>query len=812
MSRRRHSWRARLGILLCAVAASSTLGSGCFSGTIREPGGSCQSTRAYFLSDVWGPVMARTCVNCHAPGGEAQLRNAQFRLLPASYPDFVDANLASATQMANTLYTINGRQIPALLAKPMGLMNHGGMRVFEEGSPEYNALAEFVRRVSGDSAARNDSACRDFGSLAPPSGVAMMDLPTTLRRASLDLLGRLPTQDELTRASTDDAGFEATLATMIEDEAFYRRMRTSFNDMMLTDRYVATDGCDQRALNLVSEQDFPNRGQYGGGSGSGTLDCCGMDRDNPACTDVRDFFLRANNAIAREPVNLFEHVIRNNRPYSEILTADYVLVNPQSAFVYGVQDQVNFAGGYGSSELREARITYTRRDGMQAMPAVPFPHAGVLTTAAFLSRYPTTDTNRNRHRARIVQAYFLATDILKVGERPIDPTAGEAQIMTPTLNYGPCVTCHRINDPIAGAFRGFFPNNQQWRYNPRDPWYSDMFPPGFANDVMPGENYPAALQWLAPRITQDARFATSAVRFAYQALTGREPLVHPTDIADPLYAERSTAWNEQDRIFRAIARRFLAENMNFKVIVLEVIKSPLYRAVAVPSSVEMNMVADARVVRHAGIGSSRLLTPELLAQRIRAIAGFGWARDARGEQDWLLNDYYFLYGGINSDTIVRRTTDSSGVIANIATRMANEVACRGTATDFARPQAMRRFFTRVEDETIPESSGAAVPASVALIRQNIADLHFAILGERVEPDSEEVTRTYTLFLETWREQRGLTGAARMALPGQCQATTDPATGTAIPMASQVTSDPNGTIRAWMAVLTYLFSDYRFLYQ
>src|SRR5439155_11094855 len=90
------------------------------------------------------------------------------------------------------------------------------------------------------------------------------------------------------------------------------------------------------------------------------LDCCGNDRDNPACAPVRQFFRDANNAIAQEPVNLFEHVVRENRPFSEILTANYVLVNPQSAHVYGVTGQVQFGGSYDRSDLREARLVYRR--------------------------------------------------------------------------------------------------------------------------------------------------------------------------------------------------------------------------------------------------------------------------------------------------------------------------------------------------------------------------------------------------------------------------------------------------------------------
>lgn len=803
-------------LLLCLTLAYSALVSGCFNGNIGEPGTSCTSTRTYFLTEVWGPVMGRTCVGCHAPGGQARLAGARFELLPASYPNFADHNLASAQAMVNQLYNVGGRQVSALLAKPLALVSHGGNAVFQEGSAEHRAMQGLVARLqSGRSV--DDETCSDFGSLAPPSGIVLMDWPETLRRASLDLVGRLPTDEEYAQATNQD-GFETVMRAMMEQPEFYSRWRTAWNDLLLTDRYVTDNGCDQRALNLISSEDFPNRGQYGGGAAEGMLDCCNRDRENPQCTQVREFFLRANNAIAREPINLFEHVIRNNRPFSEILTADYVLANPQSAFVYGATDQM---GGmdYSSTELREIRVRYNRRyrnrDNTMRTASVDYPHAGLLSSPAFLARYPTTATNRNRHRARIVQAYFLATDILKVGERPIDPTASEALVQTPTLNYGPCVTCHRLNDPIAGAFRNFPADGSAGRFDPENEWYADMFPPGYEGENMPATNYGSALQWLAPRITADERFVSSAVRFIYTSLTGRDPLAHPTDQSDAQYAQRAAAWNEQDRIFRAIGRRFTAANMNFKEAVLDMLESPLYRAQAFVST-----PGSEPTIEHQGIGSSRILTPELLDQRIRAIMGIGWVRDARreamrpGTDGWLRNDFYFPYGGINSDTITRRSRDAGGIIVGVAQRMATEVACRVTAYDFTRPIEGRRFFRGVALDTVPESAGSEVPGSVTKIRENIAALHLAILGEHLTPTDPEVDRTYQLFLETWRETRmpvGMEGRTDN-LNYNCQGRWNIQTGEELPMAERLERDTNGTIRAWMAVVTYLLSDYRFLYQ
>ncbi len=813
-----NSRSSRFGVLSALMAASALMGSSCTNGSIGEPGGSCQSVRSVFLTEVWGPVMAQKCVSCHTPGGTAQLAGARFRILPASYPDFADVNLQAAMDMSNVFYNVNGRQIPALIAKPLGLTMHGGGTVIREGSPEHLALTNLVQRISSGT---NDQ-CRDFGSLAAPSGVVQLNWHDTLRRSTLDLLGRLPTDLEYRAGEASEAGFEQVMTTLFEEGAFYERWRTAFNDLLLTDVYVTNNGCDQRALNQISSEDFPNRGTYGGGAVAG-LDCCNRDRMNPACDQVRTFFLNANNAIAQEPINLMEYVVRQNRPFSEILTADYTLVNAQSAHVYNVSAQAGFNDPYAAPEtLRPARISYTRQYRGGRSETTPFPHAGLMTTPAFLTRYPTTTTNRNRHRARIIQSYFLATDILKVGERPLDPTASEALVQTPTMNYAPCATCHRINDPIAGAFRGFFPDGSSWRYDPNDAWYTDMFPPGLNGDNIPGTNYRNALQWLAPRITQDSRFTASVVRLVYTGLTGRQPLAHPTDTLDPLYGARASAWVEQDRIFRAIARKFVASNMNFKIAVMEMLKSPLYRAIGSVMPADLAQ-REATITSHSGVGSSMMLTPEILDRRVRAIAGFSWVRDpnrlrmpeGRGDDNhWLEREFYLPYGGINSDTIVRRASDPSGIITGVASRMATEVACRGTAWDFMQPQADRRFFRGVQLDTVPEAGGNTVPGNVTQIKQNTISMHELILGERLSIDDPEIERTFQLFLETWRETRmpNAMGMPNNSLPYECHGRQNPVTGEELPDAMRLTEDRNGTIRAWMAVMTYLFNDYRFLYQ
>ena len=41
-----------------------------------------------------------------------------------------------------------------------------------------------------------------------------------------------------------------------------------------------------------------------------------------------------------EPMKLVEHIVRNDRPFTDIVTADYIMVTPYSARGYGVFDDL----------------------------------------------------------------------------------------------------------------------------------------------------------------------------------------------------------------------------------------------------------------------------------------------------------------------------------------------------------------------------------------------------------------------------------------------------------------------------------------
>lgn len=783
---RRTAWTASilcacLGLAACApgeVGDATTRADGSvpvgtnvdggLAGIPTGPGG-CISTRTFFEHKVWTPLMDKVCINCHAPDGIAVEMNAEFRLLPSSYPGFLDANLENVRHMAR--FEVDGK--PVLLQKPIGMLDHGGGMQVDKDSDEYAALVELVARLG------EKETCVEPPSSASFDDVVMLDAAQTFRKATLQLAGRLPTADESMRLTAEgDAALPPLLDALLEEPAFLARLEDIYNDIFLTDLYLRYVGF---AINLLSEENYPQAGMY-----YETLD--------------EELRRKINTAIAREPLELIAYVVKNNRPFSEILTADYTVVNPFSAQMY--QLELPFKDPTDENEFLEAKVKVKRPEG-----TVGIPHAGVLTAPVFLHRFPTTPTNRNRHRARKLLDFFLATDILRVAERPIDAQAS-TKYNNPTRDDPQCGGCHRQLDPLAGAFMKWDDNDQE-RYEPDASWYPEMFAPGFGQEVMDTSDYPKAQQWVAKRIVADPRFVLATVYRMYEGITGHAPLAYPENADAPDFEAQRVAWGRQDAIFRAVGDVFVAENMNLKRLVRELVLTPYYRATNATSEPTPDRAAEL-----ADVGTARLSIPDRLARKIQAVTGIPWQREW-DKQDWLTTDYDTLYGGIDSESVVERLTKPNGIMANVSWRMANEVACQVTASDFNRPVAERQLFPNVGLLDLPDSdAGYPVPAAIDNIKKNIQYLHARVLDEHLELGDPELERTYKLFYDTWKEGRQKLAANQLNnwLDWQCQGRLDPVTREELPESARLQQDDDYVVRAWMAVMTYLLADYKFLYE
>lgn len=611
------------------------------------------------------------------------------------------------------------------------------------------------------------------------SAIQQLPLDATLRKAALQLLSRLPTQAET--AQVQQGGEQAlknTINTMMQESAFYDRLSEIFNDYLHTNRYMSSNSAEA-AVSLMGN--YPTARWYDPGSDKRGADYA-MNQQN------------TNNSIATEPLELINYIVKNNKPATEMLTADYFMVNGYSAKSYGITN-ITFTNEWDPKEFRPARLPNT-------------PHAGVLTSLMFLNRYPTSATNRNRARARVVYDIFLDVDILALdGARP-DGSAVDTVNTAPTMQNPDCVKCHTLLDPVASSFQDW---DLRGRYIPPRTWPKDMFQSGF-NGVPTPATASNELQWLATQLANDPRFDDAMVRVLYKGLSGQEPLEEPGAGATTSDLE---AYQAEHNVLAAAKAKYLADNRNLKTLIRELLMTPYWRASGLQDASFSQI--------HDDTGAAVILSPEQLHRKLKAVFGFEWrgpldqysANQNVFAQARLLsarNYYQQLYGGIDSLRIMERLTDPNGLMVQVQERMANEMACYAVPNDFMSPASHRRLFPQVETTTKLDT-----PQNQALVKANIQHLHQHLLGETVALTDAELASTYELFSKVLREGQAniVSKLETQNLPSSCARTKDMQTGASLNANGKdgrLLTDPNYTIRAWMAVVAYLLADYRFLYQ
>ena len=336
-----------------------------------------------------------------------------------------------------------------ILNKIQGVGHGGGVQV-AAGTPEFADMERFLGLLGAgvESAPLTPQTLFDTVTLAPARKV--------LRRAALIFAGRIPTEEEYA-AVEGGTGLRETIRGLTTGPEFHEFLIRGANDRLLTDRDTGSS-----VLNHVSDVQF-------------------VDYINEAYRRKKSAYESGNHhlfwewehsvdhGLRRAPLELIAYVVENNLPYTEILTADYVMANPMAAVAYGAQ--TSFDDPEDVHDFQPSRIESYYRLGpdfehedhpdIQAARilnrgnlSTQFPHAGILNTKVFLERYPTTATNRNRARSRWTYYHFLGLDIEKSASRTTDPDA-LADTNNPTMFNPACTVCHTVMDPVAGAFQNY---------------------------------------------------------------------------------------------------------------------------------------------------------------------------------------------------------------------------------------------------------------------------------------------------------------------------------------------------------------------
>lgn len=178
-----------------------------------------------------------------------------------------------------------------------------------------------------------------------------------------------------------------------------------------------------------------------------------LDRINFMAPDPDRFRLydrkRISEDMVAEVLHFFRYAIENNRPVTEMLTANYSFLNADLAKVYGVDNVAQ------DSTLRK----YTFADGRRG---------GILGMGAFLTLTADSLGTSPIHRAIYVMENLLGihptpppADV-KIEEPDVRQAKTIKEILAAHTADKTCAACHERIDPYGYAFENFGPMGE-WR-------------------------------------------------------------------------------------------------------------------------------------------------------------------------------------------------------------------------------------------------------------------------------------------------------------------------------------------------------------
>ena len=406
-----------------------------------------ETAEEVFRHYISGPVVQSKCVNCHVEGGLSGNTRLVF-VRSSDTPDYEALNLRTLQDLLDDLADEGGGSY--ILNKIQGVAHGGGAQV-PAGTSEFENMARFLALLG-----------EEFAPAPTPETlfdtVVLASNRKTLRRAALIFAGRIPTDAEYAAVeSGGESALRAAVRGLMTGPQFHEFLIRASNDRLLTDR--DTGGIIGRGPYFVAYTEEHYRRKR-------IAHIIDTDR---AWEEFRYWNESVRHGAARAPLELIAYVAENDRPYTEILTADYIMANPMAAEAYGASTE--FDDPADIYEFRPSRIATYYRVGddfeseydrvvnaeriiNRGSLSTNYPHAGILNTTVFLQRYPTTATNRNRARARWTYYHFLGHDVEKSASRTTDPVA-LADTNNPTMHNPACTVCHSVLDPVAGAFQNY---------------------------------------------------------------------------------------------------------------------------------------------------------------------------------------------------------------------------------------------------------------------------------------------------------------------------------------------------------------------
>jgi hypothetical protein len=408
-----------------------------------------------------------------------------------------------------------------------------------------------------------------------------------------------------------------------------------------------------------------------------------------------------NESITEAPLRLIEHVVMTDRPYTEIVTADYTVADRIVAAVWGLPYDAG-RGGWQEAQWTDARAG-----------------AGILGDPWIFARHTSTFSNAHRGRANTISRALLCYDFVTrevVPDGSVNLADPDAVLAAVSKNPA-CASCHQVLDPLASFFEGWIPiyaiDEAIYPIQPHLTGLSaligiPMRPPAYFGRTA------STLAELGDLMVADPRFSACAVRRFYAHL-------HAIPLDEVPLAELA-----------ALQTAFIDEGFDAKILAKRIVLGASF-ATAYAEDAE-------RALSLVGYKKAR---PEQLGRLFEDLTGFVWrARlddEIVGDLE-LLGDgfigYAVLGGGTDGKFVTQpartATTTSQLVLGDLAARAAGYVV----EADAVAAPADRRLLG-----TSPDDAGEAA------VRAELARLHLRLFAETVAPESDEVNESWQLFAD-----------------------------------------------------------------
>lgn len=496
-----------------------------------------------------------------------------------------------------------------------------------------------------------------------------------LSRASLDLRGVRPSLDELQRVTDDPAALDGLLRDYARSPALGWRYAEMMSGVFLTS---------------LSEADY-GRATY--------------PVDNE---------LALLQSMGEEPLRVLAAVVDEDLPYTELVTADWTMVNEHLAAIY-------------PSDYPEGATGWLRARYTDDRPAV-----GVLATNGFYWRYDSTQANANRGRANAVSRIFTCRDYLDQvieGNRELNLLDEDA--VADALRGDPaCVSCHASIDPLAAYFWGFYnhfnfsPAEQAHYHAERELDWQTFTGVGPSYYGSPG----GTLADLGRHLAADPAYIECAVQRTFEQLVAR-----PVTLAD---TEALTAHREV----------FLSEGLRLRALVESVVRDPAY---APPADAAADPADDPRA------SAPRLLSAAQLRSSLADATGYVF--EAEG-LDVLAADLYglrSLAGGLSP------ARDRERVVSPTSTAVLAQLRLAEAAADYA----VHADLADLGRARLLPPEGLGLGPDDPAFAAHLVRLHLRLHGQRVAPDGPEILALSALFSEILR----VTDEPRVAWAGMLTA-------------------------------------------